>query len=143
MTTDGQVIETAMPSNCAFAPPAIMFTISPIGTLGASYLASVHMLQYMLCTFMVAPLLLLAAPEAWTRERLIRWRLGGLVEYAAHPFRAAIFANAVLLATHAPWTVDQLRASQIGSFALDVVWLDRRPAAGKSDRIVRARCRLA
>lgn len=95
----------------------------PIGALGAGYLASVHMFQYVLYTFMVAPLLVLAAPEAWTRERLIRWRLGGLVEYAAHPFRAAIFANAVLLATHAPWTVDQLRASQIGSFALDIVWL--------------------
>jgi cytochrome c oxidase assembly factor CtaG len=34
-----------------------------------------------------------------------------------------IIANATLLATHAPWTVDTLRASQIGSFALDAIWL--------------------
>ena len=94
----------------------------PIGTLGAGYLASLHMTQYMLYTFMAAPLLLLAAPEWWVRRLLARTRSYQLVGWIARPLHAAIIANTILLATHAPWTVDQLRVTQLGSFLLDVVW---------------------
>lgn len=95
----------------------------PIGTLGAGYLASLHMTQYMLYTFMAAPLLLLSAPEWWVRRLLARSRNYQLISWVARPVHAAVIANAILIATHAPWTVDNLRVTQVGSFLLDVVWL--------------------
>jgi len=99
----------------------------PVGTLGSGYLASAHMLQYYLYTFVAAPLLVLSVPERLARRALVRGRRPGLrrelYRAAARPVTAAIIANLVLVATHAPLTVDVLRASQLGSFALDVVWL--------------------
>lgn len=94
----------------------------PLGALGSGYLASAHMLQYILYTFVAAPLLLLAVPEPLADALLgnLGRRVAGAV---SRPLPAAIVANLVLLGTHAPWTVDSVRVSQIGSFALDVVWL--------------------
>lgn len=94
----------------------------PIGPLGAGYLASVHMMQYMVYTLVAAPLLLLAAPEWWIRRILARSRLYRATAWWSRPLHGAILANVILLGTHAPWTVDTLRASQVGSFLLDVVW---------------------
>jgi putative membrane protein len=94
----------------------------PVGPLGAGYLASVHMAQYLIYTLVAAPLLLLSAPEWWVRQVLARWRLYRLAAWVSRPLYAAILANVVLLATHAPWTVDTLRGSQVGSFLLDLIW---------------------
>jgi putative membrane protein len=94
----------------------------PVGTLGAGYLASVHMAQYMIYTFVAAPLLLLSAPDWWVRKVLARLRLYRTVRWLSRPLYAAIIANVILIGTHAPWTVDNLRASQAGSFLLDAVW---------------------
>lgn len=94
----------------------------PVGTLGAGYLASVHMAQYMIYTLIAAPLLLLSAPDWWIRQTLARLRLYRAVGWLSRPLYSAILANVILIATHAPWTVDNLRASQFGSFALDAVW---------------------
>ncbi|HWL44242.1 MAG TPA: cytochrome c oxidase assembly protein [Ilumatobacter sp.] len=95
----------------------------PVGTLGAGYLASVHMIQYMLYTLVAAPLLVLATPSWRLDEIVARCRLRPLLRYLARPVPAAVLANVILIGTHAPLTVDLLRASQIGSFLLDVVWL--------------------
>lgn len=95
----------------------------PIGLLGASYLSSAHMLQYLLYSLVAAPLLLLGTPEWMARRILGRLRLyrAGLV--AARPLVAGVFYNLVLLVTMAPATTDTLRAYQVGSFAMDIVWL--------------------
>ena len=95
----------------------------PVGALGAGYLASVHMTQYMLYTFAAAPLFILAAPEWWVRKALARTRSYRLVGWLARPVHAVIIANGVMIATHAPWTVDTLRGTQLGSFLLDVLWM--------------------
>lgn len=96
----------------------------PLGTLGAGYLASAHMTQYLLYTLVAAPLILLGTPE-WMARRLTRrlhiervtvWLGGSLVT-------TALLYNAILLTTHAPGTVDVLRNSQLGSFAMDVAWM--------------------
>ena len=95
----------------------------PLGTLGAGYLASAHMAQYLLTTLVAAPLLVLGTPERVLRPALARTGLGGLVRQACRPVAAGVIVNVVLVATHAPATVDTLRTSQVGSFALDAAWL--------------------
>jgi putative membrane protein len=96
----------------------------PLGTLGAGYLASAHMTQFLLYTLVAAPLLLLGTPEWMFRdfarrlhiERIAIWLGRSLVP-------SALIYNAILLSTHAPGTVEILRNSQFGSFAMDIVWM--------------------
>lgn len=95
----------------------------PIGTLGSGYLASAHMFQYMLYTFVASPLLLLAVPEDMAKRFLTRTHTDGLYRTLVHPIVAGLIANVVLIGSHAPVTVDMFRASQFGSFALDLAWL--------------------
>ncbi|QYG95771.1 cytochrome c oxidase assembly protein (plasmid) [Iamia sp. SCSIO 61187] len=95
----------------------------PVGALGSGYLASAHMAQYMLYTFFAAPMLLLAVPEDLARSVIPAGLVRRVLRAASHPLIAAVVANVVLLATHAPWTVDTVRVTQLGSFVLDVVWL--------------------
>lgn len=95
----------------------------PVGTLGSGYLASAHMLQYMLYTFVAAPLLLLGVPEGVARAALRRPVARRVAHLLTRPLVAALVANVVLVFTHAPWTVDTVRVTQLGSFVLDVVWL--------------------
>lgn len=95
----------------------------PLGTLGAGYLATVHMVQYQLYTLVVAPLLLLGLPESMYRSISRALRLDGVLPQLARPLVAGILFNVILLLTHAPFTVDNLRTSQFGSFALDMAWV--------------------
>jgi cytochrome c oxidase assembly factor CtaG len=97
----------------------------PIGTLGAGYLASAHMAQYLLTTLVAAPLLLLGTPEPMLRRALARTRTRtrAAVRAACRPVAAGIVVNLVLVVTHAPVTIDALRSSQLGSFVLDAAWL--------------------
>jgi putative membrane protein len=95
----------------------------PLGTLGAGYLATAHMAQYVLYTMAAAPLLMVGMPEWMMRRALSRLRAYRLVRLLAKPLIAGLLFNLVLLSTHAPITVDNLRTNQAGSFALDVIWL--------------------
>jgi putative membrane protein len=95
----------------------------PLGTLGAGYLASAHMFQYLLYSFAAAPLLLLGVPEWMARRILGRLRIYRAIRTISRPLAAGLIFNAALLITHSPMAVDSLRSNQFGSFALDLVWL--------------------
>ncbi|HEX5947533.1 MAG TPA: cytochrome c oxidase assembly protein [Acidimicrobiales bacterium] len=95
----------------------------PLGALGSGYLASAHMVQYLLYTQVAAPLLVLGLNEPMLRRLLARTRTTELVRLLTRPVAAVVLFNAVLIATHAPVTVDALRTSQAGSFVLDGLWL--------------------
>jgi len=94
----------------------------PVGTLGAGYLAWVHMLQYMIYTLIAAPLILISIPEWRFRQMLAGARLYRFFSNLSKPLVAAVVANFILITTHAPWTVDTFRVTQVGSFALDMIW---------------------
>ena len=95
----------------------------PLGPLGASYLASVHMVQYLLVGLIVPALFLLGVPEgAWDALRE-RERFSRFLGDATHPFAAVLIFNGGMTVTHWPGVVDALRASQLGSFVLDAAWL--------------------
>ena len=95
----------------------------PLGTLGAGYLASAHMLQFIMYSLAAAPLLMLGTPEWMARRVLERLRAYRAARWFSRPLVAGIGFNLILLCTHAPATVDSFRSSQFGSFALDALWL--------------------
>jgi putative membrane protein len=96
----------------------------PLGTLGAGYLASAHMAQYILYTLVAAPLILLGIPEWMARSFTRMLRIERVTVWLGHSLVAtALIYNAILLSTHAPGTVEALRNSQLGSFAMDVAWV--------------------
>jgi len=111
----------------AFLGAIAVFWVSsdwPVGTLGAGYLAWVHMGQYILYTLVVAPLVLRGTPE-WMARRVLSWlRLERPTRWLAHNLLVSGIAfNVILVASHSPIAVDTLRATQLGSFAMDVLWL--------------------
>ena len=95
----------------------------PIGTLAAGYLASVHTGQYIVFTMIVAPLLIHGLPP-WSLRALIRRRWSyRLARLLSRPLVAFLIFNVVLVATHLPPVVDGLKTTQMGSFAIDMMWL--------------------
>jgi putative membrane protein len=94
----------------------------PVGALGAGYLASVHMVQYLLIALIAPPLLLMGLPRG-LYSALVNGPLGGIVRFLSHPIPAILVFVAIMAWTHWPPVVDTLMVSQAGSFLLDFVWL--------------------
>ena len=95
----------------------------PLGPLGASYLASVHVLQFLLIALVAPPLLLAGLPHATFVALRDRSRTFRAIEPLTQPLVAFFLFNVVMTLSHWPSVVDVLMASQLGSFALDMVWL--------------------
>lgn len=90
----------------------------PIGPLGAGYLEAAHMVQFILIVMLAPPLLLEGLPRAHaTRSRPSAKRLAG------RPLVALVLSATLIVIGHAPAVVDGLMATQLGSMALDLVWL--------------------
>lgn len=95
----------------------------PLGTLGAGYLASAHMVQFLVIALVAPPLLLAGIPaRAWASLES-RPGLHRLLEILTHPLVALALFGAGIGLTHWPPVVDALMPTQLGSFALDVAWL--------------------
>lgn len=121
----------------------------PIGALGAGYLASVHMVQFLLIGMIAPPLLLWGLPPAgltaWLEGDAARAaegtgedrdlpgtggaavarapRLAAVLRFVTHPIVALVTFNAIVGATHTAAVNDTLMVSQLGSFAIDIAWL--------------------
>ena len=95
----------------------------PIGALGAGYLASVHMLQFLLMA-LVAPPMLVMGPSPDAVALLERpGALPSLVRRVLSPFAALVIFSVVVLLTHLPPLVDEMMATQVGSMAIDLLWI--------------------
>ena len=95
----------------------------PIGALGAGYLASMHMLQFILIAMIGSPFLVRGiAPEAL---RLLerRPRLLGVLRWLTRPVIALVLFNAIVAVTHVPEIVDAVG----GRVVVLVGTRDRRP----------------
>lgn len=95
----------------------------PIAALSATYLLTAHTAQFILYAMLASPLLLIGMPEWMMRRFLERMRLYRAAKLASSVWVAAITYNLVLILTHIPGLLDGLRASQLGSFVLDIAWL--------------------
>ena len=114
------------PVHPAFVGGLIVLWLSldwPIGALGAGYLASVHMLQFLLMALVAPPMLLMGpSPDALVlleRPGIFR----ALIRKIVSPFPALVLFSVVVLATHLPPIVDTLMATQLGSMAIDLLWI--------------------
>jgi cytochrome c oxidase assembly factor CtaG len=95
----------------------------PLGALGSGYLASAHMLQFLLIALAAPPMLLrglspdaLAMLNRETRAARFFCRLTA-------PKPALILFNTAVLVTHLPPVVDTLMVSQLGSLLIDLLWI--------------------
>jgi putative membrane protein len=95
----------------------------PVGALAGGYLMSLHMTQYLLYTLAAAPLLMLGTPEWLADEVLDRFHLRRVWSVLSRPLVAVIVTNVILIATHSPFAVDRFRSTELGSFAMDMIWL--------------------
>jgi putative membrane protein len=92
----------------------------PVGALAGGYLMSLHMTQYLLYTLAAAPLLMLGTP-GWLADAVLdRLHLREVWTVLSRPLVAVIV---ILLSTHSPFAVDRFRSTQLGSFAMDMIWL--------------------
>jgi cytochrome c oxidase assembly factor CtaG len=103
-----------------------LFLVSewPIGQLGVGYLATVGIARYIVYTFVAAPLLLAGLPT-WLIDRWLPWgtrRQRAVSLLTSWPVALLVF-NVVLFGTHLPLTIDTLKTTQLGSFAVDVAHL--------------------
>jgi putative membrane protein len=94
----------------------------PIHDIGEKYLYSVHMVQHLLITIVVAPLFLLATPT-WLARLIIGdgWFAGGIIRRLCHPVAAGVIYNAVFVFTHWPAVVDNSVKSAPEHFTLHCV----------------------
>ena len=96
----------------------------PLGPLGAGYLAAAHMTQFVLYAFVAVPLMLRGTPEWMMRRILAKFRMYRLTKRVTGSLLfSGIAYNVLLVASHAPITVDALRTNQLGSFVMDMVWI--------------------
>jgi len=95
----------------------------PLGLLGSGYLASVHMLVYVLYITVIAPLMLLGTPEWMARRILAKLHAYDFAKTISRPLYAGLIVNLILIVTHAPASTDLLRSSEIGSIFIDVTWM--------------------
>lgn len=95
----------------------------PLAALGAGYLASVHMVQYLLIALVVPPLLLLSIPNAAYDMLTSQPRVMALLRNTTQPLIAFFIFNVVISIVHWPSLVDIFMSSQLGAFTLDMTWL--------------------
>lgn len=95
----------------------------PIGALGAGYLASAHMVQFLLMAFIAPPLLLYGIPPTAFEPLRQQPRILGTLRAITHPLIALLIFNSLIIITHVPAVTDALMASQLGSLVIDLTWI--------------------
>jgi putative membrane protein len=86
----------------------------PVHDIGERYLYLVHMVQHLVLTLVVPPLMLLATPEWLARLVVGKGRVDRWMHRLARPVIAAVLFNGLVLLSHAPFVVN--RASEDGLF---------------------------
>ena len=94
----------------------------PVGALGSGYLASVHMVQFLLIA-LVAPPLLISGLPAGALEGAAGRPAARLAAPLTRPLIALLLFHTIVITTHWPSVVDGLMGSQAGSLLLDMAWL--------------------
>jgi putative membrane protein len=78
----------------------------PLHDIGEKYLYSAHMLQHMVLSYFMPPLLLLATPEWMARLLLGRGRAYAAIRWLTKPVVAGVIFNSLVMITHIPGVVN-------------------------------------
>src|SRR5690606_33928284 len=78
----------------------------PIHDVGEGYLYSAHMLQHMMLSYFLPPMVLLATPEWLLRLLIGKARVYGVLKWLCHPVVAGLAFNVTVMITHIPGVVN-------------------------------------
>ena len=95
----------------------------PIGVLGSGYLLSAHMLQYVIYSLVVAPLLVGGISKPMISYYKDLWIFIPIQFLISRPFICFVVFNIVLAITHIPYFTDILKPLQLGQMLIDVLWI--------------------
>jgi putative membrane protein len=104
----GQQVVSRTNIVCFIGAMALLFAAStwPIHQIGENYLYSVHMLQHMMLSYFMPPLVLLATPTWLMRLLVGTGRVWRVVKFMTKPVFAAVLFNMVVMVTHIPPVVN-------------------------------------
>lgn len=104
----GEPVITRRHAICFTGAMVLLFAAStwPIHQIGEGYLYSVHMLQHMMLSYLMPPLVLLATPEWLLRVLIGDGALYRAVRFMARPVIAGVVFNVVVMVTHIPGVVN-------------------------------------
>jgi len=95
-------------STCFVLALVVLFVAStwPVHTIGEDYLYWIHMVQHMMFSHFLAPLVLLATPEWLMRLLVGSGRTYRVVTRLTHPVTAGLIYNAMVAILHIPGVVN-------------------------------------
>lgn len=93
----------------------------PLDTIGDGYLFSIHMVQYLIMSFVAAPLLVAGTP-GWMLKVLTE-PIRPVVMRLTRPLLALLIFNAVLVLSHWPGLVDLYLRNDPVHFGMHVLWV--------------------
>ena len=109
VVADTDTVVTRNQTRWFFGAIALLWIVSdwPIHDLSEEYLYWVHMVQHLVITFVIPPMVLLATPE-WLARLIVSsdGSSGVWIRRLAHPIVAGLLFNAVVAVTHAPVVVN-------------------------------------
>jgi len=105
---EGQPVITRRNVLCFCGAMMLLFAAStwPIHQIGEEYLYSAHMLQHMMLSYLMPPLILLATPEWLLRVLVGNGRLYRAVRFVSRPVIAGVTFNVIVMVTHIPVIVN-------------------------------------
>jgi putative membrane protein len=103
----GQPAVTRFNIGCFIGAMVMLWVASdwPLHDIGEEYLYSAHMLQHMMLSYFLPPLVLMATPEWLLRVLVGNGKLYRGVAFMCRPVIAAVVFNAVVIVTHIPGVV--------------------------------------
>jgi putative membrane protein len=104
----GQPVVTRKNIRCFIGAMVLLELASdyPIHDIGEKYLYSVHMLQHMMLSYFMPPLVLLATPEWLLRLIVGNGRAYAVLKWFAKPVVAGVLFNLAVMVTHVPGVVN-------------------------------------
>lgn len=93
----------------------------PVHDIGENYLYSVHMLQHLVLTYFVAPLMLIATPTWMVRVLVGEGRAYRALKWFAKPVVAGVIFNVMVMVLHIPGLVNASASNGALHYALHVL----------------------
>ena len=119
----GEEIVTRRQLRCFVGSMVMLFAAStwPIHQIGEDYLYSAHMVQHMMLSYFLPPLVLLATPEWLLRVLVGNGLTYRIVRFFAKPVVAAVLFNGMVMITHIPGVVNGTTVNGPLHFALHLM----------------------